>query len=95
MLPEEPIARQQLERLIGAGIGTFLDLTEEDEIPSYAPLLDELAPAVGLYYQRFAIPDMGVPSRQQPSSSAGWCERGQDRARVKQTQQTTGSLGWP
>lgn len=58
-------ARQKLRSFLDAGVGFFLDLTEEDEgLAPYAPLLLELASARErtVTYRRLAIPDLGVPT---------------------------------
>jgi ADP-ribosyl-[dinitrogen reductase] hydrolase len=48
--------RERLARLIAAGVGCFVDLTEEGELGSYAPQLP-----VGVTHVRRPIPDHGVP----------------------------------
>ena len=56
---------QRLDALLGVGVRTFVDLTEEhEEAFPYASLLRERAAAQGLnaYHRRFAIPDCGVPT---------------------------------
>ena len=50
-------AHDRLARLRGAGIDTFLDLTEIGEMPSYRRLLPRTAE-----YRRFAIVDASVPA---------------------------------
>ena len=44
------------DELRGAGVDAFVDLTEEGELPEYAPQLG------GLEYRRAPIRDFGVPS---------------------------------
>lgn len=51
----------RLECLLEAGITSFLDLTEQHELPSYEPLLHEIAAASPLYYRRLPITDHSVP----------------------------------
>jgi protein-tyrosine phosphatase len=53
----------RLERYLECGVNHFIDLTQEDELTSYAPLLQALAEQRGLRvrYQQFPIPDQGVP----------------------------------
>jgi len=48
--------RERLARLIAAGVGCFVDLTEEGELEAYAPEL----PA-GVTHVRRPVPDHGVP----------------------------------
>ncbi len=48
--------RQRLQRLLGAGIESFLDLTQPSELPSY----DEVLPRHVIYSRR-PIPDHGLP----------------------------------
>lgn len=54
---DESEARTRLDRLQKAGIDSFIDLTEEGEIPPYRHLLPDDAE-----YQRFAIVDTRVPN---------------------------------
>jgi protein-tyrosine phosphatase len=55
---EDPVdAHNRLATLREAGIDSFLDLTEASEAPVYRRLLPRRAD-----YQRFAIPDHGVPN---------------------------------
>ncbi len=51
--------RRRLQAFADAGIVSFLDLTEENEVPPYAQWLE------GAVHRRFPIPDMSVP--QSPS----------------------------
>jgi hypothetical protein len=53
---DERDARERLERLAGAGIDYFIDLTDVHERPDYDELLPENA-----IYLRSAIPDTYVP----------------------------------
>jgi|HigsolmetaAR201D_1030396.scaffolds.fasta_scaffold20058_2 Predicted protein-tyrosine phosphatase len=59
--------RHTLIALLSAGITRFIDLTAEDERPSYEPLLYELAAQEGreVQYMRSVIPDMQLPSHEQ------------------------------
>ena len=52
----------RLRALVGAGIDSFLDLTEEGESDHYVPLFDAAGSDIKLVHRRHAIPDMGVPS---------------------------------
>jgi ADP-ribosylglycohydrolase len=52
------VTRTRLERLLGAGIDCFVDLTEPSEVPPY----DVLLPA-GVPYYRKPIPDHSLPGR--------------------------------
>jgi len=56
-------ARERLNALLHAGIDTFIDLTYEDERPSYQALLNEIAKPGdrAIHYQRFPFPDFGTP----------------------------------
>jgi hypothetical protein len=54
--PESDAGRERLARLVAAGIGCIVDLTEEGECPPYAPLL----PATVVHLRRM-IPDTRVP----------------------------------
>jgi ADP-ribosyl-[dinitrogen reductase] hydrolase len=58
-------ARDRLARILGAGVTLFLDLTEEGEygLVPYAPLLEELAGALGrnLDHRRMPIVDRSTP----------------------------------
>ena len=58
-------ARFKLRRFLWAGITFFLDLTEEDELRPYAPLLLQEAAAqrINIEYRRVAIRDLSTPSR--------------------------------
>lgn len=58
-------ARFNLRRFLRAGITFFLDLTEEDELRPYSPLLLQEAAAQGLNveHRRMAIQDLSTPSR--------------------------------
>ncbi|MCL4823911.1 MAG: hypothetical protein KJZ57_06790, partial [Anaerolineales bacterium] len=61
----EERVRKRLNALLEAGLDTFIDLTRENELPDYAPLLRERA----AYYQkdvrvhRLPIRDFGLPTR--------------------------------
>ena len=62
---DETIARDQLTRLLDAGIRSFIDLTEtSDPLEPYEDLVQELASERGIEvcYQRLAIRDMDVPT---------------------------------
>jgi hypothetical protein len=54
---KESEARDRLRRLHGAGINSFVDLTEDGELPPYRQLLPPQTE-----YLRFAIADTGVPN---------------------------------
>lgn len=56
-------AEERLSALLGAGLRTFIDLTEEHETNGYALVLRCLAEERGLEvtYLRIPIPDRGVP----------------------------------
>ena len=60
-------ARAKLELLIAAGIRSFIDLTDPaDTLAPYSELLAELAAEHGIdcRYTRFAVCDLGTPTRQ-------------------------------
>lgn len=50
----------RLKRLLDAGVTSFLDLTEEDELPSYHTLLPELTERP-IRYRRLSITDHSIP----------------------------------
>jgi Protein-tyrosine phosphatase len=55
--PDETEARGRLGRLRQAGIDSFVDLTEDGELPPYRHLLPQDSE-----YRRYAIVDTGVPN---------------------------------
>ena len=57
--------RERLSRFLEAGIDTFFDLTIQNELPSYLPLLREQANLRNLdvRYERFSILDHRIPMR--------------------------------
>jgi protein-tyrosine phosphatase len=60
-------ARHKMEAFLAAGIRSFIDLTEEeDPLPPYEPVLQAVAQEMGVEvrYQRYAIRDMSVPTRE-------------------------------
>lgn len=61
---DRPRAVERLDALLGAGIDSFFDLTEMEELEPYVPLLRERAALQGrlVHYQRFPIQDFGVPT---------------------------------
>jgi protein-tyrosine phosphatase len=62
--PRDPeAARLKLVDLIGAGIRTVINLTEEHET-DYAHVLESLAEGMGMEvrHKRFAVPDMELPA---------------------------------
>jgi protein-tyrosine phosphatase len=63
---DKDIALGKLDALLDAGIRTFVDLTEEDEMNSYYKLLRLRAEnrSVDITYLRMPIPDREVPSAQ-------------------------------
>jgi len=61
---DEEEARWQIGRLLEAGVSFFLDLTEEDEMPPYLALAQELAGACPPVYRRLPIRDFDVPDVQ-------------------------------
>ncbi|MDP2777414.1 MAG: hypothetical protein Q8O48_07205 [Anaerolineales bacterium] len=59
-------ARRRIDRFLEAGINTFIDLTQADELVPYDPVLKELTRnyEIPAAYHRFAIRDYGIPSRE-------------------------------
>ncbi|HKE95834.1 MAG TPA: ADP-ribosylglycohydrolase family protein, partial [Povalibacter sp.] len=57
-------ALDRIQRLLRAGINTFIDLTEEGELPPYLPLLPADAQA-RIEHHRWPIVDHGLPRSQQ------------------------------
>lgn len=57
-------ALDRVQRLLRAGIDTFIDLTEEGEMPAYAGLLSDDGARL-VRHQRLAIVDHGVPALSQ------------------------------
>ncbi len=64
---DRPQPEQRLDALLKAGIDAFFDLTERGELEPYYPVLEERAALrrSEVHYRRFAIPDYGLPSRDQ------------------------------
>lgn len=58
--------RRRVDKFLEAGITTFIDLTEPNELVSYEAILKERARAYGLNvtYQRFEIADYETPSQE-------------------------------
>jgi hypothetical protein len=56
-------AGARLRALLACGIRSFIDLTEEEELPAYSSLLEQEAEAMGIAarYCRMPVPDLGVP----------------------------------
>ena len=48
-------AQEKVDALLGAGVTTFIDLTEEHELKPYAHLIGAAA------HHRFPIPDLSIP----------------------------------
>jgi protein-tyrosine phosphatase len=63
---DKNVAMAKLDALLDAGVRTFVDLTEEDEMNSYHKLLRLRADArrIDVTYVRIPIPDREVPSEQ-------------------------------
>lgn len=53
-------AMEKLEKLLAAGVTSFIDLTEEEELPAYQGLLHKLTEQA-IRYRRWAITDHGIP----------------------------------
>jgi len=57
-------SKLRYNELISSGITSFVDLTEENELPEYQTAITELsiAKGIGINYKRMPIPDMDTPS---------------------------------
>ena len=58
------VAKQKIEALLAAGVRTFIDLTEVNELRAYGSYLSARAEAMGLTdieYHRFPIVDRSLP----------------------------------
>ncbi|MDD2999190.1 MAG: hypothetical protein PHV05_09035 [Candidatus Riflebacteria bacterium] len=53
-----------LKQLLSIGINTFIDLTEEDKLTHYQPVLVKLSHGE-IFYRRFEIMDYSVPTLEQ------------------------------
>jgi ADP-ribosylglycohydrolase len=53
-------AMQRLQKLLAAGVTSFLDLTEEEELPAYHTLLPKLTEQP-IRHKRWSITDHGIP----------------------------------
>jgi ADP-ribosylglycohydrolase len=53
-------AMQRLQKLLAAGVTSFLDLTEEEELPAYHTLLLKLTEQT-IRHKRWSISDHGIP----------------------------------
>jgi len=53
-------ATERVQKLLHAGVNSFLDLTEEGEMPAYDPLLAELSEQ-HIRYRRLPVLDHGLP----------------------------------
>ncbi|MFL6620901.1 MAG: ADP-ribosylglycohydrolase family protein, partial [Povalibacter sp.] len=53
-------AAERIQRLLNVGVNTFIDLTEEGELPSYVTLFPTSEP-LPIEHRRFPITDHGVP----------------------------------
>lgn len=60
----EQETHRRLDRMLAAGIDTWIDLTYPGELPPYESVLLEIAGWLDkpVVYQRFAIEDFGIPS---------------------------------
>lgn len=59
--------RQRMDACLDAGLDTFINLTQPDELPPYAPVLQEQARAYGKNVEIFHLPirDFGLPTREE------------------------------
>jgi protein tyrosine/serine phosphatase len=64
---DEERARKRIDALIEAGLHTFIDLTQPNEVAPYSSILREQAQAhaIKVKHQRFAIGDFGLPTPEQ------------------------------
>lgn len=53
-------ATERVQKLVHAGVNSFIDLTEEGELPAYEPLLPDLSEQ-RIRYRRMPILDHGLP----------------------------------
>lgn len=53
-------ATERVQKLLHAGVNSFIDLTEEGEMPAYDPLLAELSEQ-HIRYRRLSVLDHGLP----------------------------------
>jgi hypothetical protein len=63
--PSTSVLRQKIDALLAAGVRTFVDLTEPNELRPYGAYLAKRAQALGLSdieYHRFPIPDRCLPA---------------------------------
>jgi hypothetical protein len=62
---DRTFSRVRITALLNAGFDTFFDLTTENELPPYAPILLEEAAQIGrrVTHHHFSISDYGVPSQ--------------------------------
>jgi protein-tyrosine phosphatase len=51
----------KLRNLCASGVSAFVDLTEEDELPSYRHRLEKIWGQDPVSHHRFPIPDLGIP----------------------------------
>jgi len=65
------LTRERLQRLLQAGVGCFIDLTQPEEVAAY----DALLPA-GVEYLRKPVPDHGLPAKPAQMADILACVRG-------------------
>ena len=75
---DEASTRKRLDALLAAGFDLFIDLTQPNEIVSYARTLLEEAQAydVQVVHQRFPIGDFGLPTPEQMNAILDRIEEG-------------------
>jgi hypothetical protein len=63
----EAAVNRSLSAFLAAGFDTFIDLTREDELPAYLPVLQEAAArhGISISYQRINFQDRSLPSQKQ------------------------------
>lgn len=59
--------RQRMDACLKAGLNTFINMTQPDELPPYAPILLEEAEAWGIAVETIHLPirDFGLPTREE------------------------------
>lgn len=74
----ETETRLKISHFLEHGIDHFADLTQPGDILAYQPILEALAAKKNMKvsYQRFPIPDLGVPSKNEMQAILDWIDAG-------------------